>query len=232
MFFSLTNSPATFQTMMNDIFKDLTNEGYVVVYMDDFLVYTRTIEHHRDVVTQVLDILQKHRLYLKAEKCTFECSTVEYLGLVLLEGQMEMDPIKIAGVRDWPTLKNVTEVQSFVGFVNFYHRLIPELPHGASPLHCLTKKAEPRQWTQPKEAAFRALKLLVTSAPILVLPDQNTCFQLDTDASGYATGAILSQLHDDEKWHPVGFMSKSLSLAERNYAIYDKELLSVICGLG
>ena len=88
--------------------------------MDDILVYTRTIEHHREVITRVLDMLRKHRLYLKAEKCTFECTTVEYLGLVLLEGQVEMDPIKITGVRDWLTPKNITEVQSFMGFVNFY----------------------------------------------------------------------------------------------------------------
>ena len=86
MFFSLTNSPATFQTMMNDIFKDLIDEGCVAVYMDDILVYTHMIEHHREVVTQVLDVLRKHWLYLKVEKCTFECSMVEYLGLVLLEG--------------------------------------------------------------------------------------------------------------------------------------------------
>ena len=86
MFFSLTNSPATFQTMMNDIFKDLIDEGYVAVYMDDILVYTRTIKHHREVVTRVLDVLRKYWLYLKVEKCTFECTMVEYLGLVLSEG--------------------------------------------------------------------------------------------------------------------------------------------------
>ena len=95
----------------------------------------------------------------------------------------------------------------------------------------MTKKAEPWRWNEPKEAAFRALKSLVTSAPILVLPDQSARFQLETNASGYATGAILSQLRDDEKWHPIGFTSKSLSPVEHNYAIYDKELLSVIRGL-
>ena len=165
------------------------------------------------------------------EKCTFECTTVEYLGLVLSEGQVEMDPIKITGVRDWLTPKNVTEVQSFVGFVNFYYRFILEFSHVASPLHRLTKKAEPWQWAEPKEAAFQALKSLVMSALILVLPDHNACFRLKTNASRYATGVILSQLCDDEKWHPVGFMSKSLSPAEHNYAIYDKELLLVIHGL-
>ena len=137
-------------------------------------------------------MLLKHWLYLKAEKCTFECTTVEYLGLVLSEGWVEMDPIKIARVRDWPTSKNVTDVQSFVGFVNFYRRFILEFSHVASPLHNLTKKAEPWQWTKPEEAAFRALKSLVMSAQILVLPDQDACFRLETNASRYVTGAILS----------------------------------------
>ena len=105
--------------MMNDIFKDLIDEGHVAIYMDDILIYTWMIEHHRLVVTQVLDILQMHWLYLKAEKCSFKCSTVEYLGLVLSEGCMEMDPIKIAGVWDWLTAKNVTEV------LHGLHKLLP-----------------------------------------------------------------------------------------------------------
>jgi len=217
--------------MMNDIFKDLINKGYVAIYMDDILVYTHTIEHHREIVTRVLAVLQKHWLYLKAEKCSFECPSVEYLGLILFEGRVEMDPVKITSVRDWLTPKNITEVQSFVGFMNFYHRFIPDFSHVASPLHRLTKKMEPWQWTEPEETAFWALKLLVTVAPILVLPDQGSRFRLETDASGYATGAILSQLRDDDKWHLVSFMSKSLSPAEHNYAIYDKELLLVIRGL-
>ena len=101
---------------------------------------------------------------------------VEYLGLVLSEGRVEMDPIKIARVRDWLMPKNIMEVQSFVGFVNFYCRFSPEFSHVASPLHHLTKKAEPWRWTDPKEAAFQALKSLITSAPILILLDQDAHF--------------------------------------------------------
>src|SRR5882724_3554226 len=121
MFFGLMNSPATFQTMMNDIFKELIDEGVVTIYMDDILIFSgQTREQHHEIVVRVLDVLHKHRLYLKAEKCTFEQPMVEYLSLVLSEGRMEMDPVKVAGVQDWPTPRNVTEVQSFVGFVNFY----------------------------------------------------------------------------------------------------------------
>ena len=128
------------------------------------------------MVTQVLNVLRRHQLYLKAEKCSFECSTVEYLGLVLSEGRVEMDPVKIASVRDWPTPKNVTEVQSFVGFINFYHRFIPYFSHVAGPLHHLTKKEEPWRWAGPEESAFQELKTLVTSAPVLILPNQDARF--------------------------------------------------------
>jgi len=143
MFFGLTNSPATFQMMMNNIFKELMDEGVVTIYMDDILIFSgQTWEQHHKIVVQVLNILHKHRLYLKVEKCTFEQPTVEYLGLILSEGCMEMDPVKVAGVRDWPTPRNVTEVQSFVRFVNFYRHIIQYFSHVAKPLHQLTKKGE------------------------------------------------------------------------------------------
>src|SRR5467141_3415344 len=246
MFFGLTNSPATFQTMMNDIFRELIDEGVVVIYMDDILIFGgQTKEEHHAIVVRVLDILRRHRLYLKAEKCTFGQPTVEYLSLILLEGRVEMDPVslilsegrvemdpvKVASVRDWPTPRNVTEVQSFVGFVKFYRWFIQDFSHVAKPLHQLTKKGEAWKWTEDERKAFEELKRLITSTPILVQPDQSAQFRLETDASGYATGAVLSQLCEDEKWHLVGFMSKSLSSAERNYEIHDKELLSVVRGL-
>ena len=119
VYFGLTNSPATFQTMMNDIFKGLIDEGNVTIYMDDILIFTWTIKHHWEVVSHVLNTLQRYWLYLKAEKCSFQCSRVEYLSLILSEGCIEMDPVKIAGVKEWPIPKSVTKVQSFVGFVNF-----------------------------------------------------------------------------------------------------------------
>ena len=101
---------------------------------------------------------------------------MDYLGLVLSEGHVEMDPIKIASAWDWLTPKNVTEVQSFVGFVNFYHRFIPNFLHVAGPLHHLTKKEELWQWTEPEEMAFQELKSLVTSALVLILPNQDVHF--------------------------------------------------------
>src|SRR5205807_5575937 len=104
MFFSLTNSLATFQTMMDNIFEELISEGVVVVYLDDILIFTETIDKHREVTQRALEILQKHKLYLQADKCKFEKTTVEYLGVIISHNSVMMDPIKIAGVTEWPTL--------------------------------------------------------------------------------------------------------------------------------
>src|SRR5882724_4747367 len=185
MFFSLTNSPTTFQMMMNNIFKELIDEGVVTIYMDNILIFGgHTREQHHKIVVQVLDILHKHCLYLKAEKCTFEQPTVEYLSLNLSEGHMEMDPVKVAGVQDWPTPRNVTEVQSFVGFVNFYRHFIQDFSHIAKPLHKLTKVGEEWRWANEEQASFEELKCLITSTMILVQPNQDAPFWLETDASG------------------------------------------------
>ena len=134
MFFGLTNSPATFQTIMDAIFEDLISEGVVVVYLDDILIFTRTLEEHQKVVQQVLEILQQHNLSLKSEKCEFEKTSIEYLGVVISHNLVNMDLVKVARVSEWPTLKDRKEVQSFLGFVNFYWRFIEGFSHIARPL--------------------------------------------------------------------------------------------------
>ena len=124
MFFGMSNSSATFQTMMNDIFRTLIAEGIVVVYLDDILIFTKTEEEHKRAVWRVLEILAEHKLFLHPEKCKFHWSQIEYLGLVISENKVEMDLVKVAGVHKWPTLENRTDVQVFIGFVNFYHQFI------------------------------------------------------------------------------------------------------------
>jgi len=110
MFFGMTNSPATFQTMMNNIFRTVIAEGIVVVYLDDILIFTKTEEEHERAVQRVLEILAEHKLFLRPEKCEFHWKQIEYLGLVILENRVAMDPVKVAGVRDWPTPENRTDV--------------------------------------------------------------------------------------------------------------------------
>jgi transposase InsO family protein len=231
MFFGLTNSPATFQTMMDDIFRDLIAKGVVCVYLDDILIYTRTLEEHRQVVKEVLKRLREYKLFLKPEKCEFEKAQIEYLGLIVGQGHAEMDPIKVAGVQEWPTPTNKKEVQAFLGFVNFYRRFIKDFSHHARPLFDLTKKAEGWKWEKEQKGAFERLKEAVTTAPVLAFPDEERPFRLEADSSDFATGAVLSQLSDDEKWHPIGFYSKSLSEVERNYETHDKEMLAIIRAL-
>ena len=229
MFFGLTNSPATFQTMMNDIFRELIMEGVVVVYLDDILIFTETVEEHREVTRQVLKILQEHKLFLKPDKCEFEKTKVEYLGVIISHNSVEMDPIKVAGVAEWPTPTSKKEVQSFLGFTNFYRRFIQDFSRHARPLFDLTKKDVKWRWSSEEQIAFDLLKGAVTSAPILASPDNSRPFRIEADSSDFATGAVLSQQSPtDEKWHPVAFLSKSLSSVERNYEIHDKEMLAII----
>jgi len=166
MFFGLTNSPATFQTMMNDIFRDLIAEGVVVVYLDDILIFTETIEQHREVTRCVLKLLEENHLFLKPDKCEFEKTKVEYLGVIISHNSVEMDPVKIAGVSEWPTPTSKKEVQSFLGFTNFYRRFIRDFSHHARPLFDLTKNNVKWHWSMEEQSAFDALKGQITSAPI------------------------------------------------------------------
>jgi len=139
MFFGMTNSPATFQTMMNDVFRTVIVEGIVVVYLDDILIFTKTEEEHEQAVWRVLEILVEHKLFLHPEKCEFHRKQIEYLGLVISENKVAMDPVKVAGVREWPIPENRTDVQAFVGFVNFYRRFIQDFSTIARSLFDLTR---------------------------------------------------------------------------------------------
>ncbi|HWN07996.1 MAG TPA: reverse transcriptase domain-containing protein [Pyrinomonadaceae bacterium] len=232
MFFGLTNSPATFQTMMDDIFEELISEGVVVVYLDDILIFTESLEEHRKVTRRVLELLERHKLYLRPDKCEFEKTTIEYLGVIISHNSVAMDPVKIAGVADWPAPTNKKEVQSFLGFTNFYRRFIKDFSEHARPLFDLTRNDSDFRWGETERAAFDKLKQSVTSAPVLVSPDSTKPFRIEADSSDFATGAVLSQVSaEDDKWHPVAFLSKSLNSVERNYEIHDKEMLAIVRAL-
>lgn len=227
MFFGLTNSPATFQTMMDDIFQDLIATGKVVIYMDDILIGTKTLEEHRVIVNEVLKQLQDNDLFLKPEKCTFEASEVEYIGMILGHGKISMDPVKLAGVLEWPTPKNLTDVRSFLGFGNFYRRFIRNFSEKARPLNDLTKKDVKWRWTEEEQKAFDNLKQAFTTAPVITQPDPEKPFRVECDASGFAIGVVLSQQHEGH-WHPCAYLSASMSEAERNYDVHDRELLAIM----
>jgi hypothetical protein len=210
--------------MMNDILENLIHQGCTVCYMDDILIFNKALPKHRQTVHEILGLLWENHLFLKAEKCKFECQKIEYLGLVISENQVSMDPVKVKGVTDWPVPKMAKEVQLFLGFINFYCWFIKNFSHVAHPLHALMQKASKWKWGEPQQTAFKALECAVTTAPVLVFPLDTGKFRVEVDASNFATGAVLSQLQDDGKWHPVGFISKSLSDIECNYEIHDKEI--------
>ena len=227
MFFGLTNSPATFQALMNTIFADLIAEGKVAVYLDDILIWSSDMDEHRKVVHEVLRRLEEHDLYLRPEKCEFEKSEIEYLGLVIRAGEVAMDPVKVEAVSSWPVPKNLKEVRGFVGFANFYRRFIQDFSKTARPLHDLTKKDAPFNWTDKQQTAFDTLKQAFVSQPILTVWSHTRPTRIEVDASGYATGGVLSQKCEDGLWHPVAYRSQSMTEAERNYEIYDREMLAI-----
>ena len=138
MFFEMTNSPAIFQTIMNDIFRTFIAKGIVVVCLDDILIFTKMEEKHEWAVWRVLEVLVEHKLFLHLEKCEFYWKQIEYLRLVISENKVEIDPVKVAGVCDWSTPENQTNVQAFIGFVNFYHCFIQDFSTIARPLFDLT----------------------------------------------------------------------------------------------
>ena len=231
MTFGLCNAPATFQTFMNFIFQDMVDAGGVVVYLDDILIFATSMAILDKLTHEVLSRLDKFDLYLKPAKCSFAQQSIDYLGLVISEGQITMDPAKVKGITEWPTPTSVKHVQAFLGFCNFYRRFIHNYSTMARPLFDLTKKETPFLWGAAQESAFRALIHAFTTAPVLALPDHSKPFRLITDASDFATGAILEQPDALNRWHPVAFHSKSLQPAERNYEIHDKELLAIVRAL-
>jgi len=217
---------------MNDIFRTLIAKEIVVVYLDDILIFTEMEEEHEQVVWRVLEVLAEHKLFLHLEKCEFHQKWIEYLGLVISENKVKMDPIKVAGVCDWPIPENWTDVQAFIDFVNFYHCFIRDFSTIARPLFDLTRSNKAWNWDTKEQDTFERLKTAVTTTLVLVLPQDLEPFRIEANSSDFASEAVLSQqLPREEKWHPVAFYSKSLSLVEWNYEIHDKELLAIIRAL-
>uniref|UniRef100_A0A672F8Z2 Gypsy retrotransposon integrase-like protein 1 n=1 Tax=Salarias fasciatus TaxID=181472 RepID=A0A672F8Z2_SALFA len=225
--FGLTNAPAVFQNLMNDILRDMIDR-FVFVYIDDILIYSRSPGEHTQHVRQVLERLQKNQLYIKAEKCEFHQHTVSFLGYIISQGEMTMDPVKLSAVQNWPQPENRKQLQRFLGFANFYRRFIRDYSKIAAPLTALTSTSRPFMWTAVTSQAFQDLKNRFTSAPILIQPDPNLQFVVEVDASDSGVGAVLSQRSpSDNKLHPCAFFSRRLSPAEQNYDIGNRELLAV-----
>lgn len=225
--FGMSNSPATFQHFMNNIFRDMV-DVFVVVYLDDILIFSDNMADHRKHVRMVLERLREHNLHAKLEKSTFHTDTIEYLGFIISPEGVAMDKAKTDVIQSWPTPRNVRDIQSFLGFANFYRRFIDEYSEIVVPLTRLTRKGVQFRWTEDCEKAFQRLKDAFTSAPVLHHFDPSLPIILETDASDYAVSGILSQVSPvDDDIHPIAFFSRTMNPAEVNYDIYDKELLAI-----
>jgi len=228
MYFGLINSSATFQTIMNYLFRDLINQRDTATFINDILVVTDTKEEHDELVEEVLKRLEENDLFVKPEKCKWKVREVEFLGVVIGPRGVEMQKEKVERVLNWPAPRNVKEVQKFLGFANYYRRFIKNFARIVAPLHILVRKEQKWKWEKEQEKAFERLKVVFTIEPILAIPDIDREMRAEADALDYATGGVLSTKYEDRKWRPVAFISKSLNAIEQNYKIHDKEILIVI----
>ncbi len=215
---------------MDDIFRDEIAQGWLKIYMDDLIVTSEDDEQiHQQCVDQVLHKIKVHDLFLKAKKCSFHKKKVKYLGMIIGQGKVEMDPVKVKGIAKWPKPATVKDVCSFLGFCNFYRSFIANFSAVARPLNDLTKKLHQWKWGADEQASFDTLKDLCSSYPVLHSPDWTKQFFMDTDASDFALGVVISQEFADGR-HPIAFHSCTLLPAEKNYNVHDKEMAAIVYG--
>lgn len=236
--FGLSNAPATFQAYINSILAE-NLDVFVIVYLDDILIYSENPEDHVDHVKWVLQRLREHAPFANLKKCSFHTNEVKFLGFVVSAEGVQMEESRIESVRDWPEPTSVREIQVFIGFANFYRRFIKGFSRIAAPLTSLVKDPSnakkknrliPQGGILTPEAreAFNTLKNAFLTAPVLVHFDSNKPIRVETDASGWAISAILTQLDRDSHWHPVAYFSRKMSPPERNYETHDGEMLAIV----
>ncbi|KAG1952338.1 hypothetical protein F2P79_010259 [Pimephales promelas] len=226
--YGLVNAPSVFKSFMDEVLRDFLGK-FVLVYIDDILIYSKNPAEHQRHVSLVLQRLREFTLFLKAEKYTFYQTTVDFLGYVLSDRGVEMDKSKTETIMSWPTPTSVKELQRFLGFANFYRRFINQNSLLIAPLTSLLKgKPKTLKWTPVAEDAFTSLKSAFTTAPLLHHPDPERPFVVEVDASTTGVGGVLSQCSDcSSKPLPCAFFSKKFSPAEENYDIVNRELLAV-----
>ena len=220
--FGLTNAPATFCTLMNKVLHKFLDR-FVVVYLDDIVVYSNTLEEHIEHLGEVFEVLREHQLYVKREKCVFAQKRIPFLGHIVGEGRIWMDSAKISAIQEWETPKRVTEVRSFLGLANYYRRFIQGYSCITTPLTDLLKKERAWEWSPKCQEAFDTLKHTVIREPVLKLPDFSMPYEVHTDASDFAIGGVLMQ-----EGHPIAFESRKLKDAERRYTVQEKEMTAVV----
>jgi hypothetical protein len=221
--FGLTNAPATFCTLMNDIFRKWLDD-FVVVYIDDILIYNSSLEEHEEHLRQVFQRLRENKLYAKLEKCEFGVKEVDFLGHRITQEGLKMDDHKVKAILDWEPPKSVLALRSLLGLASYYRKFIRNFAKIAAPLTNLLKKsAITYEWEEACDETFGTLKGILVKAPVLKLPDFDKEFEIHSDASDFAIGGVLVQ-----EGRSVAFESKKLSEMERRWLTHEKEMWAVI----
>ncbi|GFU85611.1 retrovirus-related Pol polyprotein from transposon 297 [Trichonephila clavipes] len=224
--FGLCNAPATFERLMETVLKGLTFEA-CLIYLDDVIIGGRTLEEHLQNIRKVLSKLRDANLKLNPSKCKFFQKEVNYLGHIISTEGVRTDPEKVSAVKNWKRPENLRELRSFLGLCTYYRKFVKGFSNIARPLHKLTESKQKFQWTKECEDSFLQLKEALTSSSILIYPQPDKPFILDTDASNESVGAVLSQEIDGQE-QVVAYWSKCLSKSERNYCVTRKELLAIV----
>ena len=227
--FGLTNAPATFMALMNDVLRPYLDKC-VVVFLDDVLIYSKSIEEHAHHLRQVLNAFRRHRLYAKPSKCEIGLEQVDFLGHTITVDGIQVDKKKIQAVEEWPTPTCATDVRSFLGLAGFYRRFVHGFARIAAPLTALTGAKAAWKWTTQEHTAFLALKKALTTTPVLATPDFTRPFEVYTDASQRAIGAILLQ-DQGRGLQPIAYESRKMNDAEQNYPTHEQELLAIVHAL-
>jgi len=220
--FGVTNAPTVFMDYMNRIFRPFLDK-FVVVFIDDILIYSKTQEEHAEHLRLVLGVLREKQLYAKLSKCEFWMDEVQFLEHVISAQGIAMDPGNVDAMVKWESPKLATEIRSFVGLAGYYRRFIKGFSKIVAPLTQLTRKDQPFTWTDKCEESFQELKWRLISAPILVIPDVGKPFEVFCDASHLGLGYVLMQ-----ERKAVAYASRQLKVHERNYPTHDLELAAIV----